>query len=293
MHGNFGDSVLEYQPNPNRPIQVLILILHAPLGWSGSCAFVLPTKPIDSVCLSIEPTRSNRSHVCYDPCDLTISRYCTVILQYHLSFWYNELNHFVRVNSAILLDILKILSQSFCMNSVIFYYSAQSFHDATILHHSSCYSDQLFLVPHRSVISRCYSTQSFFTAAVLRHFSLLQCSTIPHAKRAQSLLIATVFRYFSLLQCSVVPHVKRAQSFILATVISHFPLQKSFSYSSMLQYSAIFHCCSAQPFYTTTTHGATQSFCKIIELGHDRGSTRARGGSWLDEGGRRLGHGRA
>jgi hypothetical protein len=170
-----------------------------------------PTEPMWS-------DRANRSRALPDSRD-------SVILQYRLSFCYNELNHFARVNSVILLDILEILAQSFCMNSAIF---------ATVLNDSTLLQCQLFHVLQCSAIPRCYIALSFSTSTVLNHLhcysaqpfllqkelshsSLLQCSVIFHCKScaviatAQSFSTVIVLSHFACLQCSTIPRAKGAQ----------------------------------------------------------------------------------
>jgi hypothetical protein len=121
--------------------------------------------------------------------------------------------------------------------------------------------------------SSCYNAQSFFIATLLSHFSLLiaqsflllQCSTIFHHYSAQPFLMQKELSHSSLLQYSAIFHCKK--------VLSH---------SSVLRYSVIFHCYSAQSFLVTTMREAAQSFCKMTELGHGRWRTRSGGHARLD-----------
>jgi hypothetical protein len=134
--------------------------------WDGAAhAPVWPQPSLSAPHAPTEPMRSDRadrSRTCPNSRDSAIFRYCSVILQYRLLFYYNKLSYFARVNSAILLDILMILAQSFYVKSAIFCYRAQSFHVATALSHSLLLSAQPFLVLQCSVIPR-YSVLSHFT----------------------------------------------------------------------------------------------------------------------------------
>jgi hypothetical protein len=156
-----------------------------------------PTEPMWS-------DRANRSRALPDSRDLVILHYCSVILHYRLSFCYNELNHFARVNSVILLDILEILAQSFCMNSAIF---ATVLSDSTLLQWSA--------IP---------------CATVFSHSSLLHCFVIFHLYSAQPFCIAIVLSHSSCKRSSVIHCYYSAQSFSTVKVVqsllqlSHFPL---------------------------------------------------------------------
>jgi hypothetical protein len=151
------------------------------------------------------------------------------------------------MNSVILLDILEILSQSFCVNSIIFCYSAQSFHVATMLNYSSCYNARPILVLSHSsllycsVIFYCYSAQSFCTATMLNHSSCKRSSIIHYCYSAQS---------FSTKKYSVIPHCYSAPY--------HFP---------MLQCSSILRCYNAQPFLEQNelSHSSLLQ-CSVISL---------------------------
>jgi hypothetical protein len=206
-----------------------------------------------------------------------------------LSFCYNEFNYFARMNSVILLDILEILSQSFCVNTIIFCYSAQSFHVATVLNYSSCYNARPILVLSHSsllycsVIFYCYSAQSFCTATMLNHSSCKRSSIIHYCYSAQP---------FSTKKYSVVPHCYSAPIIFLCYSAHPFYAAIMLNHSSSKMSSVIHHCYSAQsflyckgaqPFLVTTAHGAAQSFCKMTRFGHRH--ARTGGGSWLGHGG--------
>jgi hypothetical protein len=72
------------------------------------------------------PDRTDRAHERPSPRDSVIFFCCSVILQYRQPFCYNELNHFISLNSAILLQ----LTQPFYFTELSnFCYIAQSFCD--------------------------------------------------------------------------------------------------------------------------------------------------------------------
>jgi hypothetical protein len=161
-----------------------------PVRDRATHAPVCPHPSRSALCVPTEPTRSYRSCAHHDPHDSTIFHYCSVILRYQLSFCYNELNHFTRVNSAILLDILEILAQSFCVNLEIF---------AIVLSHSMML--QCSTIPGATVLSHpwCYNAQSSLVATVLSHFQRLQCSSILHCYSAQPFLMQKELRHSLLL----------------------------------------------------------------------------------------------
>jgi hypothetical protein len=143
--------------------------------------------------------RADQSRACSDP--MRLSHFPLLLSHFTISsstFSYNELIHFARVNSTILLDTLKIFAESFCY-SELNYYSTQSFSVATVpcpflvatvLSHFYCCSAQRFLVD--TVLSHflidtmlnhffdCYSAQPFHFNTVLSHSSLIQFLAIPH-----------------------------------------------------------------------------------------------------------------
>jgi hypothetical protein len=136
------------------------------------------------------------------PRDSTIFHCRSVILLYRHQFYYYELNHFSRVNSAILLDNLKIFAQSFCYSELNHYcYSARSFFN--------CYRSHLFLIAtvfglfwlmqcsiiflllQCSVILCCYSAHSFSTTAMLNHSSYYNSQSFLFCYNAQPFRVAT------------------------------------------------------------------------------------------------------